>query len=578
VAGIRHDIGRLTVPGTVRRAALGLVLAAAALACPPARAADRPPLRDEPVVWHADDRRPVPVPRFAEPGLVPYAYDSFVARPFSRFFHPGRLVRRLGGGGPGRPAGNVNALDEVVDSSWFTNRIGVRRLSDEELTRGPALGTPHDDGPDRSGPWTIIGAKTSGVTPGFRIRDARGDTWLLKFDPPQHPGMTIRAGVVSNLLFHAIGYNTPVDRVVDFTIDDLVIREGTTIALQRGVRVPLTEANLDSVLTATNSVFDGRFQALASRYLDGIPLGPFDDEGVRDDDPNDVLRHQDRRELRALKVFGAWVNHFDIKMHNSLDMYVGEPGHGWVRHHLIDFASTLGAFGDQPVKRFGHEYGLDVFPVLGRLVGLGLVEDAWVHAERPEGLDEVGLFEVDHFAAGGWKPDLPHSGVADCTRADGYWAAKVLSAFSDRDLELIVARGRYGDPAAAAWVVRTLAARRDRLVRYWFGEVPPLDWFTPVDGGLAFADLGVERAGERVGRTLYRCRLAAVTSDREARGWTDWVEMTQTVFPTASAPAPDDEHPFIAVRFQVRRGDGAWSSEGVVYWSPASGRILGVER
>ena len=292
---------------------------------------------------------PSEVPEYQEPGLVPYAVDSFVGRPFSRFWHPGRFFRWLGTGDRVQRAANMNPLDEVVNSTWFTNRIGCQ---DPGATRNWSEGrrTVADWRRDRTAaqPWTIIGAKTAGVTPGFRIKDARGDVWLLKFDPPNHPGMTIRSGVVANLLFHAIGFNTPVDRLVVFDRDELVVGEGAKMQMGRAGSVPMTEANLDSVLAATESIFDGSFHALASRYLDGIPLGPFDDQDRRPDDPNDTIRHQDRRELRALKVFAAWVNHFDTKMHNSLDMYVGEPGQGYVRHYLIDFASTLGAFGDQP--------------------------------------------------------------------------------------------------------------------------------------------------------------------------------------------------------------------------------------
>ncbi len=32
---------------------------------------------------------------------------------------------------------NVNTVDEVPDSSWFTNRIGRRELSLDEIVRGP---------------------------------------------------------------------------------------------------------------------------------------------------------------------------------------------------------------------------------------------------------------------------------------------------------------------------------------------------------------------------------------------------------------------------------------------------------
>ena len=69
-------------------------------------------------------------------------------------------------------------------------------------------------------------AKTEGVTAGFRIRDGQGQVWLLKFDHPDRPGQSIRAGVVSNLLFHALGYNTPVDRLVIFDREQLRVGEG----------------------------------------------------------------------------------------------------------------------------------------------------------------------------------------------------------------------------------------------------------------------------------------------------------------------------------------------------------------
>jgi hypothetical protein len=55
---------------------------------------------------------------------------------------------------PGEPAQNVRALsanpvDEVPDSSWFTNRIGARPLTNGEVVRGPIVGEepPRADGP-----------------------------------------------------------------------------------------------------------------------------------------------------------------------------------------------------------------------------------------------------------------------------------------------------------------------------------------------------------------------------------------------------------------------------------------------
>ncbi len=71
--------------------------------------------------------------------------------------------------GPIPRAVNVNTLGEVPDSSWFTNRIGVRSMSIEELVRGPN----RVGGPDLSEPVTIISGKVGGITPGLVVRDRR---------------------------------------------------------------------------------------------------------------------------------------------------------------------------------------------------------------------------------------------------------------------------------------------------------------------------------------------------------------------------------------------------------------------
>ncbi len=545
----------------------------------------RAPLSHGPVVWYATDDQPIEVPQFVEPGLTPYAVESVFARPFSRFWHPGRFFRRVGTGDAAREAGNVNALGEVVNSTWFTNRIGLRPLTRDELCYGPGLGRAYREGPDRSAPWTIIGAKTAGVTPGFRIKDARGDTWLLKFDPPTHPGMTIRSGVVANLVFHAAGFNTPVDRLVIFDRVDLVVGEGAQMKVGRVGKVAMTEANLDSVLTATGSIFDGRYHALASRYLDGVPIGPFDDQDTRADDPNDRIKHENRRELRGMRVFAGWLNHFDTKMHNSLDMYIGKPGAGHVRHHLIDFASTLGAFGDQPVQRFGYEYGFDVWPTMSRLLTLGFVEDTWVQVERPAGLDEVGLFDVATFEPQRWKPDLPQSAMANLTRLDGYWAAKIISAFTDDDLRHLVAQGHYQNPQAAEFLVQALIGRRDKIARYWFAEVPPLDFFQVVAGTVDFADLAVERGHAIASGTTYRYRMAAENAERQKLQRTAWQVIAASQLPVLTAdgallpgiPQGDETHQFLALEIQVNRGQG-WSSSTTAHFSLINGHTVAVDR
>src|SRR4030095_2669176 len=41
-------------------------------------------------------------------------------------------------------AQNINTIDEVPDSSWFTNRVGSRPVSIEELLRAGNVGAPPD--------------------------------------------------------------------------------------------------------------------------------------------------------------------------------------------------------------------------------------------------------------------------------------------------------------------------------------------------------------------------------------------------------------------------------------------------
>src|SRR5262245_51958474 len=53
------------------------------------------------------------------------------------FDHPGYKPSGL-------RAQSVNTIDEVPDSSWFTNRIGVQPLTVDEVVRGPIAGAPPD--------------------------------------------------------------------------------------------------------------------------------------------------------------------------------------------------------------------------------------------------------------------------------------------------------------------------------------------------------------------------------------------------------------------------------------------------
>ncbi|MGH9309119.1 MAG: hypothetical protein ACRD1U_07085, partial [Vicinamibacterales bacterium] len=180
---------------------------------------------------------------------------------------------------------NVNTLDEVPDSSWFTNRVGPRSPADiAALVKGP------DSGPGpAAGTWTITGRKGEGVTPGFTIRDSTGEIYWIKFDPKGFPEMASGAEVISTKFFHAFGYHVPENYVATFRRESLAIAPDATMRDEDGRRRPFTEADLDDILENAARQADGSYRVLASRNLPGRPLGPFRYYGTRPDDPNDIF-------------------------------------------------------------------------------------------------------------------------------------------------------------------------------------------------------------------------------------------------------------------------------------------------
>ncbi|RKX39754.1 MAG: hypothetical protein DRP64_13845 [Verrucomicrobia bacterium] len=517
------------------------------------------------VIWYDDDKQPIPMPKPDFPKETLSVYDENFSRPTDRFFHPTRFIRRIGrwfGGDIALPAANVNAYDEVPNSTWFTNRIGLTKVTPEDCARGCRT-----TGPNTDQRWRVLGAKTDGVTPGFLIRDADGNKFLLKLDPAGYVGTTVRASVISSLILYGCGFNVPAEYAVTFGPDDLLIEGDLSYRPLGGGAIPLTSDNLAEVLGEPHTA-DGRWIAVASHYLAGKPLGPFDYKGRRDDDPNDRINHEDRRELRGLYVFSAWLNHFDSKRDNTLDMYVGEPGEGHVKHYLIDFASTLGAGGTGPTQKWGWEYGMDIPASTGRLVSLGFHEDRWVALERPAGLDEIGYMDNRWYDPIEWKPIRPNTSFAHLTNRDGYWAAKIVTAFTDKHLAYIVDQADYENPAATEFMTRALAERRDIIGRYWFGRVPPLDFFTVSDGAVVFADLGVERALFDAASSRYRSRWRSHDG-----GWTEWSESDRTVVELERDAVIG--YP-IRVQCQVSRG-GGWSGATEVT-VVADGRVTSLVR
>ena len=237
---------------------------------------------------------------------------------------------------------------------------------------------------------------------------------------------------------------------------------------------------------------DGSFRIMASLKVDGDPVGPFYYEDVRADDPNDVVRHENRRDLRALYVFYAWLNDTDARAGNTFDVVVEENGIRFIKHYLIDFNSSLGSDSDA-IKdpRIGHEFMLATpRQALVSVLTLGLMPKRWERIHYPD-LPAAGNFTAVEFHPDEWKSDYPNPAFLSRLPDDDYWAAKQVMAFTDDDIRAIVETGRFSDPRVVDYMTRTLADRRDKIGSTFLSKVLPVDDFRIEGGELRFDDLAV---------------------------------------------------------------------------------------
>jgi len=366
-----------------------------------------------------------------------------------------------------RPAQDVNTIGEVADSSWFTNRSGSRPLTAADVARGPDA----TDGP--VGSWTIISGKSEGVRPGFTIEDANHVRWFLKFDAAGYAEEATGAEVVATKLFWAAGYNVAETHVATLQRENLVLSDKATITLN-GRKRRLTKADVQHVLDLSEKNRDGSYRVLASKQLDGRPVGEFLYYGTRSDDPNDVIPHEDRRELRGMIVFAAWIDRVDAKAGNTLDTLVQEDGKTAVRHHVLDFGSTLGSAGIGRNEYWeGYEHLYSGTSLRKKLLGVGLPVEAWRKIQYPS-IRGVGRLEADHFDAGKWKPRVPNAAYMHADADDTFWAARKLMAIDDDMIAAAVKSGKYSEPAAEQYLTATLIKRRDAILKAYLPKVNPV--------------------------------------------------------------------------------------------------------
>ncbi len=473
----------------------------------------------------------------------------------------------------GTRARNINTIDEVPDSSWFTNRIGSRPMTVEEVVRGPNVGAPPD--PSK---WVLIREKTSGVHPGFTARDAKGETWFLEFDPTYFPEGATAAVQIASKIFYAFGYNQVESFLTTFDPKVVEIDPKATIRRPSGARTPFTHDDIDAILERVARNNDGTYRVIAGRLIPGKILGNFLYAGTRPDDPNDIVPHEHRRELRALRVFGAWTNLTDLKAKNTLDALVTENGRSYVKHYLQDVGSTFGMCNDLHEWDLSYEHFYQGGATAKRLFSFGFALSKWQTVDYVE-YPSIGKFEGDEFDPRKWRPQTPTTAYKEARDDDAFWAARRVMAFSDELIRAVVHTGQFSNPDAEKYLGDVLIKRRNKIASVYMTAVNPI--VSPrldESGRLSFENAAVAADVAKAPTAYHASWMLYDNATDETRPLSNTQSGTTTIEPPAGLPTTPGA--MIAVDISADSDYPAWKKPVRTYFRRLTNgwKLVGLER
>jgi hypothetical protein len=398
------------------------------------------------------------------------------------------LFTKPGDKTPDVRAQNTNTIDEVPDSNWYINR---KDLTPEMVSKGQN----ESDGP-APGKWIVVASKSDGVSPGFTIKDSNDVRWFIKFDPPGYPTMATGTEVAVSKLFWALGFYVPEYHISKLDPAQLEIAEGTNFELPSGKKRHMKSGDIDTLLRLAEKEPDGSYRIIASRALDGKILGGFRHYGTRPDDPNDLVPHEHRRELRGYRVFSAWLNHVDSKSIQSLDVLMDIDGKKLVRHHLLDFSSALGSGSVRAREPWeGYEYLYEGHGNIAKnIVSGGFRIAPWRTVDLYES-DTVGKMTFDNtqWDPEAWVPRIPSASFQRARPDDKFWAARKVMGISDDMIRAAIKSGQFGDSEGEEFLITALIQRRNTIGRTYLPAVNPVvDPALSNDGTLTFANAAVD--------------------------------------------------------------------------------------
>ena len=394
------------------------------------------------------------------------AADNTLFRPISQFFKVS----------PGGEAENVNAFDEAPDSSWWNARIGTHPMTPQDIIEGPCKGGKTLSTDVGDGGWLIDAGKDNGANPGFRVK-VDGQKYMLKVDSDQ-PERATGATAISARFYYAAGWWAPCDSIVYFKRSMLKLTPGLKVKANTGPAKDFDEKMLSETLS--HAARRGEtYRAAASRWLPGKALGPFTYAGRRDDDPNDVIPHEDRRDLRGARVMAAWLNHFDSREQNSMDTWMeaeGQPNKGHVQHWYIDIGDSFGSEWavDGFSRRLGYSFLLDFGDIGKDFITFGIPRRHWDKAKRTPGHEIFGYFSSEDFNPDTWVGEYPSPAFARLTERDGAWAARIIAKFSEAHVRAAVSVGDFTDKTHDDFLVKILLERQHIILARYFSKLSPI--------------------------------------------------------------------------------------------------------
>jgi hypothetical protein len=469
------------------RIAWAALPALAIAACAPVER--RFPLREP--IWRDADLQPVFARCHREPdpkdpdhvSCAPTIYDAptYWDGADNMFFRP--LSEMVGIATSGESV-NVNSVDEVPDSSWFTNRLGIRPVGLDELRLNeckPEVLLDPDHAPD--GSWLIDQGKTSGSTPGFRMSVPGRGKYLVKVEATGLPERQVAATVIGEAVYYATGYNATCEQALFVRPSIFRLKPGLRAAHGNfGDEYDFDQKAVDDLFAKSNK-HGGLLRISASAWVPGYVTQQFRYEGTRGDDPNDVVPHQNRRELRASRLISAWLDHFDAREGNSLDTWVTDvqggppdasPGH--LVHIMMGTSAALGSSWDwDPItRRLGYSYVVDWGDMATDFATLGAATRVWETTQRAPGHEMFGYFNVQAFDPEQWKNEYPNAAFSRMTERDAAWMARILARFTPEMVRALAEMAKLADPVNTDYLESVLKGRLSKILERYLTRISPI--------------------------------------------------------------------------------------------------------